>query len=174
MLSSPDPPPHSQPHRRRVEVRYMFVFLSYFRFRMSDYRETTLTSRTNHRVLEERDNEKKQVTLRITISIQEEYKCPYVWLSVLSAILPSHILTCTRPGVTHIWLYSVAQVRAIQPTILGHRIGAGTWPLSMTTTACDVTFSPYTPVCVTAIYCKIKTNVRNVTNLCILYWISCW
>jgi len=45
---------------------------------MSDYRETTLTSRTNHRVLEERDNEKKQVTLRITISIQEEYKCPYV------------------------------------------------------------------------------------------------
>lgn len=60
MLSSPDPPPYSQPHRRRVEVRYMFVFLSYFRFRMSDYRETTLTSRTNHRALEKSDKKNRQ------------------------------------------------------------------------------------------------------------------
>ena len=60
MLSSPDPPLYSQPHRRRVEVRYMFVFWSYFRFHMSDYRETTQTSPTNHRVLEKRDNEKNR------------------------------------------------------------------------------------------------------------------
>lgn len=43
--------PHSLPHHRRVGVRCMFVSSSYFRFRKSGYRETTLTSPTNHQVL---------------------------------------------------------------------------------------------------------------------------
>lgn len=38
----------------------------------------------------------------------------------------SEILTCTGPSVTHIRLYCVSQMRAIQPTILRHRIGTGT------------------------------------------------
>ena len=72
------------------------------------------------------------------------------------------ILTCTRPSVTHIRLYSVSQMRAIQPTILRHRIGTGTWPLSMTTTACDVTLGPSTPVCVATIYWKIEKKMSEM------------
>ena len=62
-LSSPHYPLHSQAHHRRVGARCKFVFWSYFRFRMIDYRKTKLTSRTNLRVLKEK---RKQIEWRFS------------------------------------------------------------------------------------------------------------
>lgn len=68
--------------------------------------------------------------------------------------IPSAILTCTRPCVTHVRLLRGSQMRAVEPAVLRYRIGASTWPLSVSTTTCDVTLCPASPVSIAAIRLK--------------------